>query len=290
MKELVRYHMVFAGRVQGVGFRYKANYVADQYRLTGYVRNEYDGSVTVEIQGSEQEIYMFLKSLANDRYIDIYEVQKERIPVEEDERGFIVQYQWRMEIGLTTSVQNKISSLRLEQSQESDYRFWWEVNLTKLGNRNTIVIVHPSSRYCMVYSNLKASVWKNLNSFVSDAIRDALFREGFSIDDVKHYFEMAGDIVYTKTHGRQATGGMNRITGDLWFFEDSLDRECMYQEYISQRINDSPSTNGLHPDYTCIFPQDYFVNEMNNLLFGEKMRLRFATKKGNITIRDGKVV
>ena len=92
MKELVRYHMVFTGRVQGVGFRYKANYIADQYRLTGYVKNEYDGSVTVEIQGSEQEIYMFLKSLANDRSIDIYDLKKERIPVEEDERGFIVQY------------------------------------------------------------------------------------------------------------------------------------------------------------------------------------------------------
>jgi len=35
---------------------------------------------------------MFLKSLANDRYIDIYDLRKEKIPVEEDERGFIVQY------------------------------------------------------------------------------------------------------------------------------------------------------------------------------------------------------
>ena len=84
--------MVFSGRVQGVVFRYKANYIANQYRLTGYVKNEYDGSVTVEIQGSEQEIYMFLKSLANDRYIDIYDLKKEKIPVEDDERGFIVQY------------------------------------------------------------------------------------------------------------------------------------------------------------------------------------------------------
>ena len=92
MKELVRYHMVFSGRVQGVGFRYKASYIANQYRLTGHVKNEYDGSVTVEIQGSEQEIYRFLKSLANDRFIDIYDLKKEKIPVEEDERGFIVRY------------------------------------------------------------------------------------------------------------------------------------------------------------------------------------------------------
>ena len=92
MKELVRYHMVFSGRVQGVGFRYKANYIADQYRLTGYVRNEYDGSVTVEVQGSEQEIYMFIKSLASDRFISIHDLKKEKIPVEDDERGFIVKY------------------------------------------------------------------------------------------------------------------------------------------------------------------------------------------------------
>ncbi len=142
----------------------------------------------------------------------------------------------------------------------------------------------------MVYSNLKPSIWKNLDSFVCDAIKEALLREGFSDEAAKRYFEMAGDIAFTKTHGRQATGGLNRITSDLWFFEDSLDKECMYQEDISQRINDSPSTNALHPEYTCIFPQNYFVNEMKNLLFGEEMRLRFATKKGNITIRDGKVL
>ena len=33
MKELVRYHMVFTGRVQGVGFRYKANLQVQQLCL-----------------------------------------------------------------------------------------------------------------------------------------------------------------------------------------------------------------------------------------------------------------
>ena len=92
IKDMVRYKMIFTGRVQGVGFRYKASHVANQYRLTGYVKNEYDGSVSMEIQGTEQEIYMFLKELASDRYIDIYELDKERIPLDEDERSFIVQY------------------------------------------------------------------------------------------------------------------------------------------------------------------------------------------------------
>lgn len=92
MRELVRYHMVFTGRVQGVGFRYKASYIADEYRLTGYVKNEYDGSVTVEVQGSEQEIYLFIKALANDKYINIYDLKKNKIPIEVNERSFITQY------------------------------------------------------------------------------------------------------------------------------------------------------------------------------------------------------
>ena len=87
-----RYRLIFKGLVQGVGFRWTACNAANMYRLTGYVKNEYDGSVTVEIQGTEQEIYMFLKALGHDRYIDIYNLEKIRIPLEDDERSFIVQY------------------------------------------------------------------------------------------------------------------------------------------------------------------------------------------------------
>ncbi|SEK61366.1 acylphosphatase [Pseudobutyrivibrio ruminis] len=92
VNQLVRYRMVFTGRVQGVGFRYTANNAANQYHLTGYVKNEYDGSVTVEVQGAEEAIYLFIKSLASDRYIGIDDMQKQQIPIEADERGFIVQY------------------------------------------------------------------------------------------------------------------------------------------------------------------------------------------------------
>ncbi len=92
MKDIVRYKMIFSGRVQGVGFRYKASHVANQFRLTGYVKNEYDGTVVAEVQGKEQEIYMFLRALAQDRFIDIADLAKESIPVEDDERSFIIQY------------------------------------------------------------------------------------------------------------------------------------------------------------------------------------------------------
>ena len=37
-KEEIRYHVIFYGQVQGVGFRYRAYYAAYQLGLTGWVR------------------------------------------------------------------------------------------------------------------------------------------------------------------------------------------------------------------------------------------------------------
>ena len=53
---IIRKHIVFYGQVQGVGFRYRARHAADLYGCTGWVKNEYDGSVTMEIQGLEKQI------------------------------------------------------------------------------------------------------------------------------------------------------------------------------------------------------------------------------------------
>ena len=38
----VRKHIVFHGRVQGVGFRYTAKYLANSLNLVGWVQNEWD--------------------------------------------------------------------------------------------------------------------------------------------------------------------------------------------------------------------------------------------------------
>ena len=47
---------IFSGRVQGVGFRFTALNVANQYHLTGYVRNIANGSVEMLVQGPAETI------------------------------------------------------------------------------------------------------------------------------------------------------------------------------------------------------------------------------------------
>ena len=50
---MIRRHLVFRGWVQGVGFRWRARQAAQLHGATGWVKNEYDGSVVMEIQGTE---------------------------------------------------------------------------------------------------------------------------------------------------------------------------------------------------------------------------------------------
>lgn len=87
----VRKHIVFYGRVQGVGFRYTAKYLARSLELTGWVRNDWEGTVTMEVQGREQLINKLLTGLNHSRFISIEWMDTEEIPLEE-ERSFDVKY------------------------------------------------------------------------------------------------------------------------------------------------------------------------------------------------------
>lgn len=90
MKENVREHIIFSGRVQGVGFRYKISHLAGHYGVTGWVRNEYDGNVSAELQGTAPELDAIIGHLSDDRYIYLDEVRRERIELLSDERNFEV--------------------------------------------------------------------------------------------------------------------------------------------------------------------------------------------------------
>ncbi len=57
------YQLVYSGKVQGVGFRYTVKRIADNYNLTGWVRNLPDGKVDVFVQGEELSLSSFLKGV-----------------------------------------------------------------------------------------------------------------------------------------------------------------------------------------------------------------------------------
>ena len=83
----MRRHFILSGRVQGVGFRWRASKIGEMLGLTGWVRNLEDGSVEMEAEGPEETIDQLLQMLQNDRYIDITGMRARTVP-EEGGYGF----------------------------------------------------------------------------------------------------------------------------------------------------------------------------------------------------------
>ncbi len=91
---MIRRRYVFHGSVQGVGFRWRAMQAAQLYGLTGWVRNDWDGSVTMELQGEEKLLNKVILILQNSRYIGIDRIETEDLTPDLEERSFKTDYGW----------------------------------------------------------------------------------------------------------------------------------------------------------------------------------------------------
>jgi acylphosphatase len=72
----MRRHIYYSGRVQGVGFRYTAQRIAQRFAVTGWVRNLPDGRVEMTVEGSDEEAEAFLAGLADSMADNIQSVQQ----------------------------------------------------------------------------------------------------------------------------------------------------------------------------------------------------------------------
>ena len=85
-----RRRYVVSGRVQGVGFRYRAQYAAGQLGLAGWVENESDGTVTLEVQGDPALFGQLFDMIARGGYIQITGLRYKDLEPDPWLRGFSV--------------------------------------------------------------------------------------------------------------------------------------------------------------------------------------------------------
>lgn len=61
---MIRRTSHFSGHVQGVGFRYTVQELANNFDLRGYVRNLPDGRVELVVEGDESEIARLIQRIS----------------------------------------------------------------------------------------------------------------------------------------------------------------------------------------------------------------------------------
>ena len=87
--EKIRKQYTFTGHVQEVGFRYSAQYLAQAIGVTGWVKNEWDGTVVMEAQGTREQLDLLVQKLRTRNFIRIDYAAELEIPLVE-ELGFHV--------------------------------------------------------------------------------------------------------------------------------------------------------------------------------------------------------
>ena len=89
-KNPTRWHILFEGDVQFVGFRYTARLLARKLSLTGWVQNLPDGRVEAEAQGEVTNLRRFLLQLKSQPQIHITRYTITIIDPDPNERRFSV--------------------------------------------------------------------------------------------------------------------------------------------------------------------------------------------------------
>jgi len=84
--------MIFAGQVQGVGFRYTTCRIAGQFSIKGYVRNMPDGRVECVAEGTGEDLASFVTTLHQAMRDYISDCQTLKCPSDDKLDGFSVKF------------------------------------------------------------------------------------------------------------------------------------------------------------------------------------------------------
>lgn len=88
----IRKEFHFEGNVQNIGFRFEVQSHAKPLGITGYAKNNEDGSVTAQLQGSLEDMNRVISDLYNIDRIQIDSITEKEIPLDYYENDFYIQY------------------------------------------------------------------------------------------------------------------------------------------------------------------------------------------------------
>ena len=89
---MIARHIIFVGRVQGVGFRFTTHRMANRHQLTGFVRNLPNGSVEMLAQGSADDINDCIRDIKGYYSGYIREMKTEEIPLDPRHTDFNITF------------------------------------------------------------------------------------------------------------------------------------------------------------------------------------------------------
>jgi len=89
---MTSYHVIFTGRVQGVGFRYTSLELAQSCGVSGWVRNLPDGSVEMLAEGDVAVLDGFISRIRSSFGSRIHDCRAQELPATGEYTSFEITF------------------------------------------------------------------------------------------------------------------------------------------------------------------------------------------------------
>ncbi|WP_227521950.1 plasmid pRiA4b ORF-3 family protein [Bacillus solitudinis] len=120
---------------------------------------------------------------------------------------------------------------------EEEPLYSWHANLLTVGRRKTVVLVNDSNRYVVVLYGVKTKDFKKIDELILHAIRETFRDEGIMDEAIEQLISQSKEISFTKTKNRTLVARMNKACETLYFYEDLLNTDSLYQSSLSKKIS-----------------------------------------------------
>lgn len=115
--------------------------------------------------------------------------------------------------------------------------FCWELHCITLRGESALLAVHCQTRYTMVHHAMTHADWHTLADTFVCSLSHSLHLAGFDDCAVQGYFQQAGDLHLTKTHGRRTVAYLNRQWDDVVAADSLLDPTTSAQPWLEAQVN-----------------------------------------------------
>ncbi len=99
--------------------------------------------------------------------------------------------------------------------------------------KNVLLIVNASNRYTIAMTDIEPRNWNYYTLYIEQVIRGIMQNMGYSQEQIQQYFNMSGELIVTKTHGKKSVGGINRMQ----YYDKKLEKDVKYQWELSEYLN-----------------------------------------------------
>jgi hypothetical protein len=173
--------------------------------------------------------------------------------------------------------QSEISGLPVAGTPESVYS--WSANLYTEGRERILVFTNEYTKTPIVFLNFKAIHRNKFAEIFKEAVRDTFETYSINPEFIDDYLQNFGVVTRYKLSDRKSVAASNVVMRDLFFGDDYLECDDVYQPYFAERYK-----NWLVKDAELTADNDSEYTTYGNLLLYRLGKIDAKYKKNSATM------